>query len=740
MPHLSLSALQHFLDIALNGPARYTVRHNFNSWQTLAFVLGILAAELVGLYVVACGTYTFFRNVPWLFRATLRRCGVGQKEIPQAFLELIFPAQTAKSAFATEQLHILLCGLVKYYGFWDRLAARKRPYSLELVGTNDDGIRYILMIPLREAEVVRQNLRSFLPGMKVRQIDDYANTVPVPDTHVVELCLTGDFILPLKDHKALEEHEPMAFLTGHMTKLQPDELVALQVVAVPVFSNTHHRVIRRQQHIESRIALGQEVRSQIKPQRTPTGYALWLLWYPPVWFVGAMAKLFVVAGGVIGSILLSNHGSSGSRTDKRRTDDPYDLEMARLIKGKLDQQLFEVTIRLLVSSPESKVRWSRTNALVEALRPFNSTYQSFGTRPSVPVLAPRDKRLAAFRSRMLSPHHLSQQTILSSSELSDLYHFPNTDLTKTEGLVKSRSRELAAPLSIRRSNAELDVVVGVNTHGGDMVPIGMTLKQRQKHTYIIGKTGTGKTTLLKGSIYQDMVSGKGMAVFDPHGDLFRELLAIVPEHRRNDVVVFDPSDEDFPIGLNILDPGIEFESDTKRQEAITSMVLSVFKKLADDNQWGPRMEHILRNATLTALQQPNPNLYTLQRLLTDRSYQRKVAKTLKDPVLKQFWDKEFKLLGSMQLSNATAPLTHRLGRFITAKMSRHILLQETSTVHITDVINKGKILLVNLSKGDIGEDQSLFFGTMLTSLIWMAAYQRVKIPERQRRDFFCLRR
>lgn len=148
------------------------------------------------------------------------------------------------------------------------------------------------------------------------------------------------------------------------------------------------------------------------------------------------------------------------------------------------------------------------------------------------------------------------------------------------------------------------------------------------------------------------------------------------------------------------------------------------------------MEHILRNATLTALQTPKPSLYTLQRLLTDKKYQKEVAKTLKDPVLKQFWEKEFKMLGSMQMSSATAPLTHRLGHFITSKMSRHILLQEKSTVRIADIMNEGKILLVNLSKGDIGEDQSAFFGTILASFIWMAAYQRTKIPERQRKDFF----
>jgi hypothetical protein len=280
-------------------------------------------------------------------------------------------------------------------------------------------------------------------------------------------------------------------------------------------------------------------------------------------------------------------------------------------------------------------------------------------RRDIPFFAPGDKHLPRFRERVLSPHVISHPTILSASELADLYHFPNTDLTKTEGLVKSRSRDLPTPLSLKGDNAKFDVVVGANEFGGEVQEIGISLEQRQKHTYIIGKTGTGKTTLLKSSIYQDMLNGKGLAVFDPHGDMFRELLQIVPEHRRKDVIVFDPSDREHPIGLNILDPGIEFEDEDDKHEWVTSTVLSVFAKLADENQWGPRMEHILRNTTLTALQTPNPSLYTLQRLLTDKKYQKEVAKKLKDPALKQFWDKEFKMMGSMQMSNATAPLTHR---------------------------------------------------------------------------------
>jgi hypothetical protein len=320
--------------------------------------------------------------------------------------------------------------------------------------------------------------------------------------------------------------------------------------------------------------------------------------------------------------------------------------------------------------------------------------------------------------------------------MSDLYHFPNTSLTKTEGLVKSRSRDLPAPLSMKHSNAKLDVVVGSNEFGGQEQAIGMTLRQRQKHAYVIGKTGTGKTTLLMNAIRQDMENGKGVAVLDPHGDMFRELLSMVPADRVDDVVVFDPSDREHPVGLNILDPGIDFADEDDKQEWITSAVLSVFAKLSEEGQWGPRMEHILRNTTLTALQTPNPSLYTMQRLLTDKTYQRAVAKDLKDPILRQFWDKEFKLMGTMQLATATAPLTHRLGHFITSKMSRHILLQGKSTISMSDIMNDGKILLVNLAKGDVGEDQSKFFGTLLLSFMWMAAYQRTKIPEKQRRDFF----
>lgn len=709
-------SIHQLLDTLFNGPARYTQRQNMGPGKTLLVVIGALLLELGVAYLIVLVAIKSIQQARPFVARVLRCCGVGKQQTGYVFLQLTFPANTTKSAFATEQLHILLRSMVSYASFWERLAGTKQLYSLVLVATNNEGIRYIIMVPDDEAEVVRRTLLSYLPGLKVMQVDDYLADPSDIAIGVTELALGNDFVLPLKDHKALEEHDPIAYITGHMRSLAPQELIAFQIVVAPVFKETHHNVLRRVQKIQHCIALNKQLSPEFTAQRDIVKF-VWLVAIAPLWvfFIG----LKLVAGTI--DSVFSGEMSELFKSDsnKRSSGNPYEQELGKTIKTKLDQHLFEVSMRILVATPDANSIGSRLSAIDSSFQPFSSPYQSIGTQRSVPVFSPTKHKFPRFHARALSPHIISQSTIVSSSELADLYHFPNTDLTKTEGLVKSRSRDLPAPLSQKHTDAELDVIVGANEFGGHIQEIGMTLKQRQKHTYIIGKTGTGKTTLLMGSIYQDMLNGKGLAVFDPHGDMFRELLSIVPEHRRKDVVVFDPSDREYPIGLNILDPGIEFADEDDKHEWITSTVLSVFAKLADGNQWGPRMEHILRNTTLTALQTPKPSLYTLQRLLTDKKYQRDVAKTLKDPVLKQFWEKEFKMLGSMQMSSATAPLTHRLGHFITAKMSRHILLQEKSTVRIADIMNEGKILLVNLSKGDIGEDQSFFFGTILTSFIWM---------------------
>jgi hypothetical protein len=727
--------MSHLLNSIINGPAHNTGSDHFSSGAALVFVLVCLLGELTIFWLLVLGLVKSVQNSRSFIGFVLRRLGKGVRDIPQSFLELTFPADTTKSAYATEQLHILLRGMVGYSGRLERLAAQKQPYSLELVGTNDEGIRFVLRIPTFAASTVSRNLRSYLPSLKIAETEDYLIRPAISDLpyRVTELVLSNDFALPLKDHKALAEHDHMAYLTGHMTKLRPQELMAFQVVAVPVLSITHARVKRRISYLRRRISLRQELSSKLS---TPgTGLGKLLLAFLRTFMVVTRAILMFFLD-LLQTIFHNDLSDRMKTAVNKEITDPYERELHDSIKSKLDQELYEVSVRILVIGPDMYSINERSDAIVSAFRPFASSYQSIGRKQSLPLLTKAETQLAQFQNRQLTPYVAVQRPILSSSELADLYHFPNTDLTKTEGLVKSRSQVLPSPLSIKRSDAELDVIVGVNKHGGEHVPIGMTLEQRQKHSYIIGKTGMGKTTMLTNMIYQDMLSGKGLAVIDPHGDMFKELLGLVPEHRLKDVVIFDPSDRNYPLGLNLLRPGISFDSDDEMRDKITSSVVTVFMKLSDKKTWGPKMEHNLRNVVMTALHLPNPNFYTLQRLLTEKRYQKQVAKDLSDPVLKQFWQKEFNLMGSMQLSNAATPLTNRIGRFITAKMSRHILLLPETTLNISDIMNDGKILLVNLSKGKLGEDQSEFFGTLLTALIWLAANERVDIPEAKRKDFF----
>ncbi len=732
--------VQRLLNDILNLPLHPIRADRLHNVLTLAVTVGWLCTLAAVAFFVLIGVILLLRNLAPLFSLALRKAGIGKLSPADTFLEITIPATTAKSAYATERLHVLLRNRGRGRSFTDRLAGQKRRYSSELVGTNDAGIRYILAVPGSEATYVTRNLLSFLPTIKIRQVPDYLDALHDTKVGIIELKQGADFVLPLEGHKLLEEHDSMAFITTHMTKLMPGELVAYQVVTTPVMGSTHRRAMRHVRKIQTAIARNEGL-SEVLAKKAGLPHAVWFIVAPPLWLLIMIVKFVVSIPIAIMYPGSPDFPIPDSRHRKRKSTNPYDQELARIVKPKLDQQLFEVSIRVLAASPDSDTIQERLEGIVSALRMFDSTYQVFVSKRTIPLSKrlrawQADRRLRRFRKRELPQNVFPYGTIVSSSELSDLYHFANTETTKTEGLVKSRSKELAAPLSIRHSAAKLDVIVGTNRHGGSEQPIGMTLEQRQKHTYVIGKTGTGKTTLLKSSIYQDMMSGKGLAVLDPHGDMFRELLELVPEHRMKDVVVFNPGDRQFPPGLNILDPEIDFGDEEDTRDWTASMVIAVFQKLTDERQWGDRMEHILRSTVLTALLLPNHSLYTLQQLLTDKKYQRKVAAGLKDPVLKQFWYKEMLPMGDMQLTNYVLPLTHRLGHFITATMSRNILLQEKSTIRMSDIMDEGKILLVNLSKGDIGEDQSFFFGTLLTSLIWMSAYQRARIVEADRREFF----
>ena len=643
---------------------------------------------------------------------------------PFLFLEITPPSDTKISSVSTKELFNLVLELLEQRTLLDKIMLRDISASFEIISTKENGIRYLIRVPKTHVSSLERVIRSYLPGSQVRlSKKDLLAEHKSSTTRIIEFKQAKHFSLPLGEHSQLEKHDPINYLTGMMNSLKTDDILAIQVVAKPLNQSSSIGLKSEFARIKKTLHYNKSLEL--------TQYNSWF--YAASVFVRVLESVMsivMIPFLFVAEFITGHETKFPSSSSAQSKPTPISQEHSALAKSKLSEPLFATSIRALILTGKAD--------LSERERGIKSSFASLKHACGQSLVSNSNVFEKLFQTLKLWKFNrrIGGNLVLSSSEVGLLYHFPNIEDAYSEDLQKIRSRELPAPLSFKKSLPEFDIVIGANNYNGKDVPIGLTLEQRRKHTYVIGKTGTGKTTLLKSAIYQDMLNNKGLAVLDPHGDMFRELLELVPKNRLNDVIVFDPSDRNWPIGLNILSPGIPFENKDEEDEWITGSVLSIFAKITAKEYWGPRMEHILRNTTLTALQTENPSLYTLQRLLTDKSYQKKTAATLDDPVLKQFWNKEFALLGKMQLSSVVSPLTQRLGHFITSKMSRHILLQEKSTISISQIMNEGKILLVNLAKGDLGEDQSFFFGAVLTSLVWMAAYQRTKIPERDRRDFF----
>ncbi|NCN07356.1 type IV secretion system DNA-binding domain-containing protein [Candidatus Falkowbacteria bacterium] len=259
---------------------------------------------------------------------------------------------------------------------------------------------------------------------------------------------------------------------------------------------------------------------------------------------------------------------------------------------------------------------------------------------------------------------------------------------------------------------------------------GIKRDDRRRHVYIIGKTGMGKTTLLENMIISDIVNGDGCCYVDPHGDTAEKILDFIPPSRINDVIYFNPADTEFPIAFNILEA-----VDEKSKHLIASGLVGVFKKQFADS-WGPRLEYILRNAILALLDYPGSTLLGIMRILVDNSYREKVVEKITDPVVKSFWVNEYTKWNDRTLQEVISPIQNKVGQFLSNFLIRNIVGQVKSTFDLREVIDGRKILIMNLSKGRIGEDTMQLLGSMIVTKLYLAAMSRVDIPEKDRKDFY----
>ena len=319
------------------------------------------------------------------------------------------------------------------------------------------------------------------------------------------------------------------------------------------------------------------------------------------------------------------------------------------------------------------------------------------------------------------------RSILSVTELAGMVHMP-TLYVKTPGVNWVTTRRFEPPYNLPDATHP-NTPIGLSNFRGSTESFGIQPIDRARHVYIIGKTGMGKSTLLENMLYSDILSGRGIALIDPHGDLADTILANIPKSRTNDIVLFDPSDTDFPIGFNMLD-----NPNPELRPIVASGLVSIFKKMFAES-WGPRLEYILRNTILTLLLIPDTTLVSIPLILTHESYRRRVISKITDPILIQFWTQEFEKMAPAQMSEAINPILNKVGQFLSSPILRNILGQPKNPFSLRWIMDNGKIFIVNLSKGKIGEDASALLGAMMVTKFQIEAMTRADIPEADRRDF-----
>lgn len=320
-------------------------------------------------------------------------------------------------------------------------------------------------------------------------------------------------------------------------------------------------------------------------------------------------------------------------------------------------------------------------------------------------------------------------SILNSEELATLFHLPNKTV-ETPGIFWVNAKRAPAPAQIPSSGLHL----GKSVYRGSTKEVFVSDDDRRRHVYIIGKTGTGKTELLKYMIMQDIKAGHGVAFIDPHGDAAEDLLSQIPPERAEDVIYFNPADTERPVGMNMLEANTEQE-----KHFVATYIVGLMYKLYDPHKTGiigPRFEHAIRNAMLTVMSEPGSTFMEVVRVLTDANFVQELLPKVQDPVVRRYWTDQIAQTNDFHKSEVLDYIVSKFGRFVTDRMMRNIIGQSQSAFNIRDIMDNRKILIVNLSKGKISEENSNFLGLILVPKILVAAMSRQDVPEEQRPDFF----
>ncbi len=426
-----------------------------------------------------------------------------------------------------------------------------------------------------------------------------------------------------------------------------------------------------------------------------------------------------------------NHGykvAAGSTdSEGHTTPNPFKTQ----IETKLALICHRAAIKIAVSTPNST---ASNHLLTSFTKSFAAIASAEGNqlKPHTPLFS-KNSLKNSLQYRDFS--HTTKQ-YLSVEELATLYHLPSESLKNIKNIAwgKNLLGEPPEDLPTLDSIPEAERT-GVNIfaqaeHKNETKVFGIKDGDRRRHIYVMGKTGTGKSTLLANMAINDLKQDKGLAVIDPHGDLVETLLDYIPSSRINDVVYLNPADPEYTVKLNLLEA-----TEAEHKELVSSGIIAIFKKLYGYS-WGPRLEYILRNTLLTLLTRDQSTLEDVIKLLTNNNFRKRVIEKLEDPVLLNFWTKEFASWNDRLQAEAVSPILNKVGQFVSSPLIRNVINSTTNSFSIKEVMDEGKILLCNLSQGKLGEDNSALLGAMIITKIQLTSMSRVYIPEAERRDFY----
>jgi len=564
-------------------------------------------------------------------------------------------------------------------------------------------INFYMVVPRDLLVYIEKQLTSFYPDLHIEKVSDYNIFKPNSAVSGCYLFLEKDFHLPFKNYNRLNS-DPLNAIVNALSKFGKDEGAAIQILIRPESSHWQHA--------------GRGL-AQAKYKSKKHGFA----WYNPL---GWIASLF--------DALLHSDKKETPQEQERTT--AATEEEVKAIDEKNSHPGFDTIIRIVCSAPTLRDARLNVSNIHKAFGQFDMSNGNEFDYSKYHLVGPlvRSFIMRKFQRNFLQWIKIIEsrrKMILSSEDLASLFHLPNIRYNMNPNIVWQNYKVAPAPANIPAEG----ILLGHNTFRGVTKEIHMKRDDRFRHFYVIGQTGTGKSSVLQSMIRQDLRNGDGLAIVDPHGSLIEDVMPFIPRERADDVIYFNPGDMERPMGLNLLE-GESWEE----KELVSMEAMNIMIKLFGEEIFGPRIQDYFRNGCLTLMSDEAEGgaITDIVRLFTDDEYQAYKSEKVTNPIVKSFWENQMAKTGQREKQEMIPYLAAKFGQFVTNTMMRNIIGQTKSAFNLGEVMEQGKILLVNLSKGETGEMNSKLLGLIFVSKLQMAALGRQKFLKtgKKPRDFF----